>query len=223
MALSLAYLFFASLFVAISGAVMPGPVFTAVVSESSRRGAIAGPLFMTGHSLLELVLVVAIALGLGPILALRSVFIATALAGGAIMLVMAISMARSVPTIELELSAAGKRYGRVIAASIVLSLSNPYWTIWWVTIGLGWMQKSSALGLWGLVAFYLGHIAGDFIWYTLVSFAVARGRRFLTTRRYRVVLGFCVVLLGFFAVSFLWAGGRELLVLVGANQSGPSA
>jgi threonine/homoserine/homoserine lactone efflux protein len=205
-ALSLASLFLSSFAIALSGAVMPGPVFTAVVSESGRRGAGAGPLFMSGHALLELVLVIAIGLGLGPILALRPVFVATALAGGAIMLFMGISMFASLPRLELDLSDNGKRYGRVILTAIVLSLSNPYWTIWWVTIGLGWMQKSLAYGLAGGICFYLGHIAGDFLWYSIVSFSVSRGRRFLTTTRYRVLIGLCAGLLCFFAISFLWSG-----------------
>jgi threonine/homoserine/homoserine lactone efflux protein len=204
--LQLASIFFMSLTVAFSGAIMPGPVFTAVVSESARRGASAGPLFMTGHALLELALVIAISLGLGPLLALEPVFVVTALAGGAIMLFMGVSMFVSLPRLELDLSDRGKRYGSVMLSAAALSLANPYWTVWWVTIGLGFMRKSLAHGLAGGIAFYLGHIAGDFIWYTLVSFSVARGRRLLNTSRYRVLIGLCASLLCLFALSFLWTG-----------------
>jgi len=205
-ALGLVSTFFTSLAIAISGAIMPGPVFTAVVGESSRRGASAGPLFMSGHSILELALVVAIGLGLGPLLSLEPVFIVTAVAGGAIMLWMGVSMFVSLPRLEFDVSDSGKRYGRVVLSAIVLSLSNPYWTIWWVTIGLGMMQKALAYGLAGAAAFYLGHIAGDFLWYSLVSFSVSKGRRFLNTSRYRVLIGVCAGLLCFFALSFLWSG-----------------
>lgn len=205
-ALGLASTFLASLAIAISGAIMPGPVFTAVVGESSRRGASAGPLFMAGHSILELALVAAIGLGLGPLLSKEPVFVVTALAGGAIMLWMGASMFVSLPKLEFDMSDSGKRYGRVLVSAIALSLSNPYWTIWWVTIGLGLLQKSLALGLAGAAAFYLGHISGDFLWYSIVSFSVAKGRRFLNTPRYRVLIGICAGLLCFFALSFLWSG-----------------
>jgi threonine/homoserine/homoserine lactone efflux protein len=207
----LASTFLASLAIAISGAVMPGPVFTAVVGESSRRGASAGPLFMTGHSILELALVAAIGLGLGPLLALDPVFIVTAVAGGAIMLWMGVSMFISLPRLEFDTRDSGKRYGRVLVSAIVLSLSNPYWTIWWVTIGLGLLRKSLAFGLAGAAAFYLGHIAGDFLWYSLVSFSVAKGRRFLNTPRYRLLIGICAGLLCLFALSFLWSGFGKIL------------
>ncbi len=43
---------------------MPGPLLTATISESSQRGFIAGPLLITGHAILELVLVIAFLLGL---------------------------------------------------------------------------------------------------------------------------------------------------------------
>jgi threonine/homoserine/homoserine lactone efflux protein len=216
--LALAGIFLSSLAIAFSGAVMPGPVFTAVVGESGRRGFIAGPLFMTGHSLLELGLVVVLALGLGPFLLLRPVFAATALAGGAIMLLMGIAMFVSLPRLELDLGDKGRRYGRVILSAVALSLSNPYWLIWWVTIGLGLMQKSLAYGLAGGAAFYLGHIAGDFTWYSLVSFAVSRGKRFLDRRRYRVLIGACAGLLCFFAFGFLWSGAKAVLELAGKSS-----
>jgi threonine/homoserine/homoserine lactone efflux protein len=206
LALGLASTYFSSLAIAISGAIMPGPVFTAVVGESSRRGASAGPLFMVGHSILELVFVIAVGLGLGPLLSNEPVFIITALVGGGIMLWMGLSMFASLRKLEFDTSCSGRRYGRVLVSAIVLSLSNPYWTIWWVTIGLGLLQKSLAYGTAGAVVFYLGHISGDFLWYSIVSFSVAKGRKFLNTRRYRVLIGACAALLCFFALNFLWSG-----------------
>jgi threonine/homoserine/homoserine lactone efflux protein len=123
-----------------------------------------------------------------------------------IMLAMGISMFVSLPKLELDLRDTGKRYGRVLFSAVVLSLSNPYWTVWWVTIGLGFMQRSLLIGTAGGAAFYLGHIAGDFLWYTFVSFSVSKGRRFLTTARYRVLIGLCAALLCFFALSFIRSG-----------------
>jgi threonine/homoserine/homoserine lactone efflux protein len=204
-------LFASSFVVALSGAVMPGPVFTAVVSESARRGPSAGPLFMGGHAILELALVALIALGLGSFLAARQVFIATSLLGGAIMLVMAISMFVSLPKLRLETADRGKRYARILLSGAALSLSNPYWTVWWISIGLGWITRSLEFGPAGVAAFYLGHIGGDLAWYSFVSFMVSRGRRFLTDGRYRVLIGACAAALALFGAQFIWAGASSLL------------
>ncbi len=211
MALSLLFLLGSSFAVALSGAVMPGPLFTAVVGESARRGASAGPLFISGHAILELVLVAAVAFGLGPFLGTRPVFIATSLLGGLIMLAMAASMFLSLPKLSLEAAGRDRRYARLVLSGAALSLSNPYWIVWWISIGLGWMTRALKLGPAGLAAFYTGHVSGDLAWYSLVSMTVSRGRRFLTDRRYRLLIGLCAAALAFFGGQFAWAGAARWL------------
>ena len=53
---------------ALSGALMPGPLLTVTVAEAAQRGTRTGPLIITGHVILELLLVTAIIMGLGPYL-----------------------------------------------------------------------------------------------------------------------------------------------------------
>ncbi|HEY3298723.1 MAG TPA: LysE family transporter, partial [Armatimonadota bacterium] len=61
-------IFAASFMVALSGAMMPGPLLTVTVSQTVRRGFIASVLLMIGHALLELVLVAGLIFGLGGVL-----------------------------------------------------------------------------------------------------------------------------------------------------------
>ena len=90
-------IFASSFVIALSGALMPGPLLTATISESSRHGFITGPLMIAGHALLELALVGAILLGLAPFFQRPEVFVATALGGTAILAWMAFGMFRSCP------------------------------------------------------------------------------------------------------------------------------
>ena len=75
-----------------------------------------------------------------------------------------------------------------MARGMVVSLANPYWALWWATIG------TTYLGLWGgarpvnLAAFYLGHISSDILWLGLLSVGVARGVRYLSGKVYRSTL-----------------------------------
>ena len=75
MEIALVTIFCTSFVLALSGALMPGPLLTVTVSESSRRGMSTGPLMIFGHGLLELALIVALVSGLAPILARDDVFI----------------------------------------------------------------------------------------------------------------------------------------------------
>jgi threonine/homoserine/homoserine lactone efflux protein len=211
MLLPLVVLFASSFGVALSGALMPGPLFTATVSESGRRGAIAGPLFIGGHAILEAILVLLVVLGLGAFLDRPAVFIVISLCGGLIMLWMAASMFRSLPSLRFDVTGGDKRYGHVVLSGALLSLSNPYWTVWWVTIGLGWISRGMKLGPAGVGAFYAGHILGDLSWYAFLSFAVAKGRRFLTDRRYRILIGICAAALAGFGLWFIGSGIRAFL------------
>ena len=89
-----------------------------------------------------------------------------------------------------------------ILGGVLVSMSNPYWWIWWATIGFAFMIRYEAsLQNWtALSAFFLGHEAGDLAWYLTVSVLVSLGRRHFTGRVYRVVLAVCAVLLAGFGV-----------------------
>ncbi|RJX30436.1 MAG: lysine transporter LysE [Desulfurivibrio sp.] len=208
---ALAAIFASSFMIALSGALMPGPLLTMTISESSRRGAAAGPLMMLGHGLLELLLVVGLLSGLAPLLTRNDVFIVIALSGGVILLWMAIAMLRSLPTLRLDLDVHTEKSQNLVLAGIMFSLANPYWTIWWASIGLGYIIHSFKFGLPGVAAFFSGHILADLLWYSLISFAIARGKRFFSDRFYRGLIGTCASLLVVFACYFFYSGLERLV------------
>lgn len=201
-------MFFSSMLIAYSGAIMPGPMLAVVVAESPRQGVRAGPLVVLGHALLELALLGLLVLGLGPLLVREGVQAVLSMVGGVMLVATAAAMLLSVvrDTARLEYGAAGGRaHGRAVLGGVVSSLSNPYWSIWWATIGLSLLTKAYALGAAALVAFYVGHILGDLTWYSAVSGVIAAGRRWITPRRYRVMVAvmacFLLVLAAWFVVS----------------------
>ncbi len=77
-----------SLMLALSEALVPGPLFTITISESAKRGFIAGPLLILDHGLLELSLVLLILLGVTPYLTADKTKAVISLTGGIILLVM---------------------------------------------------------------------------------------------------------------------------------------
>jgi threonine/homoserine/homoserine lactone efflux protein len=104
-------LLFAFSFVAGFGAVItPGPISTAIVSESTRCGFVVGPLIATGHVLLELLMVLLLALGLSAGLHTPPVVAVISLLGGALLIWMGGSMVWSAVKGRLALPKAGSEY-----------------------------------------------------------------------------------------------------------------
>jgi threonine/homoserine/homoserine lactone efflux protein len=201
-------IFLSSFVVALSGALMPGPLLTVTISESPRRGAVTGPLLVVGHGILEMALVIAIFLGLAPLLKRPEVFTVIAVAGAAILLYMAVGMVRALPKLSLTAQSQAAPAQPLVLTGILMSLANPYWSVWWITIGLGYIVESGKYGMTGVAFFYAGHILADFVWYSAISTAVAKGRHLLSDRLYRGLTGVCAGFLIFFAVYFVYAAFR---------------
>ncbi|HAK47209.1 MAG TPA: lysine transporter LysE [Spirochaeta sp.] len=170
---------------------MPGPLLSATISESIRRGASAGPLFMLGHAVLEIALIAALFLGLAPLLTQPLVFKIIALAGGGFMIFMALGMFRGLRQLSLATAGETPVNGNIVLLGAGMSLANPYWIIWWATIGLGYILSAGRLGLSGIATFFIGHILADTLWYTFVSFGVAKSRKIMSDRIYRILIAVC--------------------------------
>ncbi len=201
-------IFLTSFTIAFSGALMPGPLLSATVSESVRRGPSAGPLFILGHGILEMLLIAALFLGLAPFLNDPVVFKVIAYAGGGFMIFMSIGMFREIKTLSLETAGETPVKGNIILLGAGLSLANPYWIIWWATIGLGYILSAGKLGFSGVAAFFTGHILADLLWYAAVSAGMAKSRKLMSDRIYRILIGVCA---GFLLSYALYLIGSSLL------------
>jgi threonine/homoserine/homoserine lactone efflux protein len=197
--------------VGLTGAMAPGPFLTVTVTRTLRHGRASALLMLVGHALLEAALLVGFAFGLQAFLRRPAITTALALAGGAFLLWMGSDLLRNATDGSLTLDTARSgdvpvsRFGPVLHGAMI-SLSNPYWTLWWATAGLKLASDGLALGPLGVVAFFVGHELADVAWYSLVVFTVASGKRFATDRTYRVVIGVCAAFLVYLGVQFLSTG-----------------
>ena len=199
--------------VGLSGALSPGPLTVLAIREAASHGVRAGPLATLGHAAAEAAVVLALALGLdatldegGPLAA------AIALAGGAILVLLGASMLRRLPRAELATGAAaggGARAasaGRVVLLGLLVSVGNPYWAIWWASVGAKLTADSLEAGAAGPAAFYAGHVLSDLLWLTLLAWLVHSGRRWFGRRAYRGLLAVCAAFLLVLGAYFLASG-----------------
>lgn len=191
--------------------VSPGPVSTAIVSQAPRRGWLVGPLVATGHSFLELVIVLFILLGLGSILAHPGIQTQIAILGGLLLLWMGVSMLLSAWRGQVHLPRIGsdvseKSSSQLVGLGMLATVSNPFWYAWWVTVAAGYLAQAKLSGIVVVGAFYLGHISADYLWDTTLSTVVGGGRRWMTDRLYQGILVLCASFFVYLGVVFLVQG-----------------
>lgn len=190
----------------LSGACMPGPLLTVTISETLRRGPWAGPLLVLGHGLLEGLLVLLVLFGFADWLQRPDVFALLALVGGAMLFWMGGGMLRGLPRLSLRLAPTEQARINPVAAGALVSLANPYFILWWATIGLGYMVVAYEAGAAGVAVFFLFHLLSDLAWYAFVSGSVSLGRNLISDRVYRWLVGCCALFLVGFGAYFAWRG-----------------
>ncbi len=221
--------FAASFVVALTGALMPGPVLMITVARVAARGFLVAPRVVLGHALLECAVVLGLFWGLRPVLARAGVQGTIGVVGGLALLWMALTTIAAVRQgavhLNLKGGAAGQEgsllsaggAGRDIFLGVAASATNPYWFLWWATAGAPLAVAGLRYGVPGLTAFYLGHILGDLAWYAAVGAFVAAGRQSINERLYHRFLVACSLVLVVLALCFAADGFSTLL------HPGPSA
>ena len=206
----LIFLFWSSFVVALSGALMPGPVLTATISEVMKRGFKAGPLIVAGHAILEIALLVAVVAGLGPWITRNTTMGVVGIGGGGLLVLMGIQMAATArKAADVAMTSKADPASAIrgpLLTGILTSLSNPYWALWWATIGLNFAALALKSGFAGLSSFYAGHILADLAWYSIIAAAVARGRTICPRPVYIALIAVCGVVLVGLGVYFFLGG-----------------
>ncbi len=212
-----------------SGAMQPGPV-TATVVTMAPRNRYAGLLLAVGHGIIEFPLMVVIILGMAKFFELPKVQIVIGLAGGVFLILMAMQtflgirteeqITHKKPRVKSAKKTADKRGAKYLAhgfttglsfgldrpilAGIILTASNPYFLLWWGTVGLALATQARQFGIWAFGLFALAHWSVDLIWLQILSWASFKGSLFFGPRFQRVVLLVCAMALLGFGLFFIY-------------------
>ena len=203
MVVELAAIAGASFVVAFSGALMPGPVLAVTLAGSRRHGFWFGPLVALGHGIVELPVVVLLAVGLLTVLDNVWVVGTIGYLGSAAMVWMAISMLLQTRHAEGESPEGDRVRIGATGSGVLATVANPYWYLWWVSVGAVLTAGAAAAGWLGIAVFFIGHVSADFVCCTAVSAGVTKGRRYLEGRVYKGLLVACAGILLVMAMRFL--------------------
>ena len=191
----------AVIIISASGVMSPGPLFVATVTDGIKRGAGAGLKIALGHTLIELPLVMLIGFGVLSLGVIPQTRILIGIVGALSLFGFAGLQIRSI--LKNSSVQSKSKYGSFLTGILLTGL-NPFFIIWWFTIGFKLI--SDALLLWsisGILIMFGLHVWMDYAWLVLVSFLSSRGRVFLSNKRYKMCMVGINLILIYFGVSFI--------------------
>ena len=184
--------------ISLSGVMAPGPLTATAVAKGAGSPH-AGGLIALGHGIVEFPLMLAMFWGLGSVLANKRVGAIVGFVGGFFLLVLGVGIIRSASA-EAE---SKEGFSSPVLAGALLSIGNPYFLVWWATVGASLLSRAMGFGWPGFLAFAILHWACDLGWLYLLSWLSSTGRAFLGTGFVKAVRLLCGVLLVFFGAKFV--------------------
>ena len=199
--------FWVTVVISLTGVLTPGPVFAAAVAKGYKDGR-AGLKIALGHGLVEFPLMALIVFSLGYVFTNDYVKLGIGLVAGALLVFMGIGMVRSRKTVA-EKGLEHVPENSILAGALTTS-ANPYFLLWWATVGAALIASAQYYGAVVVVIFALVHWSCDLGWYTFTSFAVFKSRKLWTPLVHEVVFGVCGAIMIGFGIYFVAGPAIEL-------------
>ncbi|AIF83710.1 putative threonine efflux protein [Candidatus Nitrososphaera evergladensis SR1] len=205
--------------VSASGVLAPGPLFVANMMYGTRQGALSGIKVAHGHAVVEIVVIAVIAAGLFS----ASAFIADyasviAIIGGVSIIGFAILQIVGIITTARKSKQERKtetvrRKNGPFAAGVMFSALNPFFLVWWLTVGLKLVSDSAAFGAVAGPALLFGmHVWMDYVWLAATAYLASKGSSVLKSKYYRVLMLVLAGLLLYYGVQFLINGVMMIII-----------
>ena len=193
--------------ISFSGVMMPGPMF-AVTLAKSYKSPWAGTYISLGHAVIEVPLILLIYFGFAQFFQNGTVQLVLSVVGGGMIVWMGTSMFRA----RTEVARGGKDlpYSAFIAGIFTSGL-NPFFLLWWATIGSMLIMRFLDFGSMGLTVFIMAHWLCDLIWLSFVSVTVYKTHSLWGLRFQEWVFIACSLLLIGFGIWFMVSGIQSVV------------
>ena len=188
--------------ISFTGVMMPGPMF-AVTLTKSFRSPWAGAKISLGHAVIEVPLILLIYFGFARFFENSTVQLVLSILGGGMVIWLGISMFRA----RTEVVTGGKDlpYG-AFTAGILTSGFNPFFLLWWATLGSLLVMRFLEFGITGLSVFIIVHWLCDLAWLSFVSVLVYKTHSLWGRGVQEIVFIGSSLLLAGFGIWFIVSG-----------------
>ncbi|MFY9799889.1 MAG: LysE family transporter [Methanoregula sp.] len=186
--------------IGLTGALAPGPTLVATINASIAGNWTTGLKISLGHMIVELFLVILILSGLASV-ALPYTSAIAGVGGIALIVFGGLTIADSRKGTLIHSPA--QSFTNPYMAGLITSAANPYFWIWWLSIGSAMVIAGLQGGLLLVGVFMIGHWSADTVWYTLVSSGVSKGSTIFSDSTYRKIIALCGIFLILFGIYYL--------------------
>ena len=185
-----------------SGVMSPGPLFAANITYGLKQGTKAGIKIAIGHSLVELPLVILLGIGILSLEIFPEFKTIISILGAITLFVFAFIQIKS--TLKKNKKSETKLKQGPIITGILLSALNPFFIIWWLTIGLKLI--SDAMAIWafvGILIVFVLHVWMDFVWLGSTAFLISKSKKIISNTNYKIIMLALSSILIYFGITFL--------------------
>ena len=185
-----------------SGVMSPGPLFAANITYGLREGVKSGIKIAIGHSIVELPLVILLGIGVFSLEIFPEFRTIISIFGAITLFVFAGIQIKTILKKNKNISIKPKQ--GPIVTGIVLSALNPFFIVWWLTIGF--KLSSDAMLIWafaGILIVFVFHIWMDFAWLGITAFLASKSRKIISNRNYKIMILVLSLTLIYFGITFL--------------------
>jgi len=185
-----------------SGVMAPGPLFAANIVHGLRDGAKSGIKMAVGHTIVELPLVILLGIGVFSLELFPGFRTVISILGAITLFVFAIIQINIIFRNKKQ-TTSNLKQGPLVSG-ILLSALNPFFIIWWLTIGFKLI--SDAMLIWafsGILVMFVLHIWMDFAWLGTISYLAAKSKKILTNKNYKIIMTGLSIMLIYFGITFL--------------------
>ena len=185
-----------------SGVMAPGPLFTANVAYGIKEGTKGGIKIALGHTIVELPLIILIGVGVLSLQIFPEFRTTITILGSLSLFVFAGMQIKT--TLQNKESIIFKQKQGGIITGIILSAFNPFFIIWWLSIGFKLI--SDAMMMWafsGIIIMFLLHIWMDFAWLGGTAFVAKKSSKILSNKNYKLIMLSLSVILIYYGITFM--------------------
>ncbi|MDI1495258.1 MAG: lysine transporter LysE [Cenarchaeum symbiont of Oopsacas minuta] len=191
---------FTIIIISITGVMSPGPLFTANIAYGIKGGIKSGLKMAIGHTIIEMPIVAILGLGIITIDGAPWFIASVAAVGAAGLFVFAVMQTKAV----LHEKRSDHIFGKdPLVVGIMLSAMNPFFILWWLTIGLKLI--TDVIHQWGLIGIplmFMLHIWFDYVWMMFVGGISGRASKFISNKLYRIIMLGTSIVLVYFGIVF---------------------